>query len=99
MIKFQGELSLKAKAFLLKKSIIYDFIMLIIPSCFLFLLAFWLAPKMTNIIYVCAVLILILFLIDSSWLKGVEKSYFDYVFEILYTSNETRELKIALGIE
>ncbi len=47
----------------------------------------------------CRLIVLILFLIDSSWLKGVEKSYFDYVFEILYTSVEARELKIALGIE
>lgn len=47
----------------------------------------------------CRLIILILFIIDGSWFKGVEKSYFDYIFEILYTSDESSDLKIGLCIE
>ena len=45
------------------------------------------------------IVILILFLVDESWLKGVEKSYFDYIFELLYNSSESSDLKINLRIE
>lgn len=45
------------------------------------------------------VIIIILFLLDGTWLKNVEKSYFDYVFEILFGSNEIRDMKINLEIE
>ena len=45
------------------------------------------------------VVIIILFLVDGSWLKEVEKSYFDYIFELLYTSSEASDLKINLHIE
>ncbi len=45
------------------------------------------------------IVIIILFLVDESWLKEVEKSYFDYVFELLYNSSETSDLKINLRIE
>ena len=63
MIKFQGELSLKSKAFLFKKSIISNFIILTLPACFLLALAFLLANTIKNIIYICVALILFLFLL------------------------------------
>ena len=43
-------------------------------------------------------MICILFMVDPRWLEGIEKAYFDYVFEILYTKEERRLLIDKLGI-
>ena len=43
-------------------------------------------------------MICILFMVDPRWLEGIEKAYFDYVFEILYTNEERRLLIDKLGI-
>lgn len=44
------------------------------------------------------ILVEILFIVDSTWLKEVEKSYFDFVFEVLFKSEEIRMMKIDLEI-
>lgn len=44
------------------------------------------------------IIIAILFLVDPSWLQKVEKSYFDYPFEILFDSRDITELKVKLKI-
>jgi hypothetical protein len=45
------------------------------------------------------IIVEIMFIVDNAWLVEVEKSYFDYVFEVLFKSDEIRHMKIALEIE
>lgn len=48
--------------------------------------------------HVFRIIITILFMVKSNWLEGVEKSYFDYPFEILFSAPEITDLKINLRI-
>ncbi len=43
-------------------------------------------------------MVFIFFMIDSRWLEGIEKAYFDYIFEILYSKAERITLIDKLGI-
>lgn len=43
-------------------------------------------------------MVIILFLVNPEWMQGVEKSYFDYIFEILYKPEEIGKMKIELRI-
>lgn len=40
----------------------------------------------------------ILFLVNPEWMKEVEKSYFDYPFEVLFNGDETSKIILALKI-
>lgn len=51
-----------------------------------------------NIKEVSRIIIIIMFMVNSKWLEGVEKSYFDYVFEVLFKCDETINMKISLNI-
>ncbi|OOM11009.1 hypothetical protein [Clostridium saccharobutylicum] len=51
-----------------------------------------------NIKEVFRVIIIIMFMVNSKWLECVEKSYFDYIFEVLFKDNETINMKISLNI-
>ena len=63
MIKFEGELNSEAKKFLLKKSLLYNLLTLILPIAFIILLSFFLNSIVSNIIYYSIGLILVLILI------------------------------------
>lgn len=44
------------------------------------------------------IIVIIMFIVDPKWLEGIEKSYFDYIFEVLFKDNETTDMKISLKI-
>lgn len=43
-------------------------------------------------------MICIFFMVDPRWLEGVEKAYFDYVFEVLFTADERINIIDTLGV-
>ncbi|MBN1071862.1 hypothetical protein DVV81_11895 [Clostridium botulinum] len=43
-------------------------------------------------------IIVIMFTVNPKWLESVEKSYFDYVFEVLFNAEEVSNMKISLKI-
>ncbi|KEZ87376.1 hypothetical protein IO99_06045 [Clostridium sulfidigenes] len=44
------------------------------------------------------IIIIIMFTVNPAWLEDVEKSYFDYVFEVLFKAEEIINMKISLKI-
>lgn len=44
------------------------------------------------------IIIVIMFTVNPKWLEMVEKSYFDYVFEVLFKAEEVTNMKISLKI-
>lgn len=53
---------------------------------------------LSQIKQVLRTIICILFLVSPNWLEHTEKSYFDYVFEILFDATETSALKVNFRI-
>lgn len=57
-----------------------------------------LAKYLDSIKKVFRIILCILFLVDPEWMKEVEKSYFDYPFEVLFNGEEKSKLILALKI-
>lgn len=51
-----------------------------------------------NVKEVLRIIIIIMFIVSPKWLEEVEKSYFDYVFEVLFKGEEVTNMKISLKI-